>query len=62
MPSGSIQWVTLSGNVAAWLALIYLIIVAVWGSPELRVLKGQLKRMNDVMLKLIEKLPGGREG
>jgi len=62
MPSGGIQWVTLSGNVAAWLALIYLIIVAIWGSPELRVLKGQLKSMNDVMLKLIEKLPGGREG
>jgi choline-glycine betaine transporter len=59
MASGVSQWVTLSGNVAAWFALIYLIIVAVWGSPELRILKDQLKNMNEILLKLIKKLPSG---
>lgn len=62
MASGVAQWVTLSGNVVGWFALVYLIIIAVWGSPELRVLKGQLKSMNELMLKLIEKLPSRKVG
>ena len=62
MSSVVAQLVTISGNVVGWVALVYLIIVAVIGSPEMRILKGQLKSMNEPMLKLIEKLPGGKEG
>lgn len=75
MPSAAIQWFQLSGSVAAWIALIYLIIIAIWGSPELRATKEYLrsveshlermeshfKRMDKYVLRLIEKLPGGKE-
>ena len=75
MPSAAIQWFQLSGSVAAWIALIYLIIIAIWGSPELRAIKEHLKsvdnhyksidthlkRMDKYILRLIEKIPGGKE-
>ena len=74
MTSGFLGWFSLSGSVAAWLALIYLVVTVVWGSPELKAVKAHLNsmdkhldrmdknfnRMYTLIRQLINKIPGGK--
>jgi hypothetical protein len=53
------EWITLSGNVAGVMIVIYWIVDTIrnWGgSPELKILKGELERTNTHIKRLIEAL------
>ena len=51
-----LTWFGISGSVASWLALIYILYTVFWGSPELRDIRGHIQRTDSNILKLTQLL------